>query len=253
MTYGRPRVIIAHSESGLREPAMAVARAAGYETIGVGDGHSVRLLLYGKPEPLALVVDVALPGALGLELCDEILTRELPTRSIMVAAVYSKTAYKRRPTQLYGAFDYIEQHHIADRLVDKLGRAVAVAAPGTPPVAVRSDPPLIELALLRKAGARRLEFDPVSEEDTVVSARRLARLVVADIALYAGDLIEEWVANGTDTGTLPKQLVADMAEGQRLFDSWVPMEIGRQRDYLGEALRRLGGTRRGLFGETLPG
>ena len=44
------------------------------------------------------------------------------TRVVLVASIYNRTGYKRRPTSLYGADDYVEQHHIPDALVGKLER-----------------------------------------------------------------------------------------------------------------------------------
>src|SRR5208337_2285915 len=53
-----------------------------------------------------------------------LLTRHRPpaadTKVVLLASVYRHTAYKRRPTSLYGAHDYVEQHHVPDLLPTKL-------------------------------------------------------------------------------------------------------------------------------------
>ena len=45
---------------------------------------------------------------------------------ILIASVFNKTAYKRTPHSLYGADDYVEQHHIPDMLPVKLARLIGL-------------------------------------------------------------------------------------------------------------------------------
>jgi CheY-like chemotaxis protein len=234
-----PRIVVAHDEPAIRDAALRVAREAGYEAVGVADGGSARVLLLAtRPVPAALVVDVALPGALGYELADEIARAGLRTRVILVASVYSKTAYKRRPSSLYGAHDYLEQHHVVDQLGPKLERAIRSidgAGEVAPLPAPLAHPP--ESAAIREAGEQRLSFryrDPAEAQDR---ARSLARLLVADLMLYAGDEVGAWAAAGA-RGPLPERLARDLAEGRRLFELRVPREIAGDQDYLLEALQQ---------------
>ncbi len=231
------RVVVAHSETAIRDSAMAVARVAGYEVIGVGDGASARSLLRSVPTPAALVVDVALPDVLGYELCEEIAALGLPTKVILIASVYSKTAYKRRPTNLYGASDYVEQHHIVDQLGDKLAHAIEVE--GLPHAVRRrsvSETGEHKAAAIREAGEGRLGFRYRSEREAMDRARGLARLLVADMALYGGETIAEWRAAGCP-GDYPDALAADVDEARRLFELRVPPEIAGAEDFFGAALR----------------
>jgi hypothetical protein len=69
-----------------------------------------------------MIVDVGLTGIYGFELCER-LKGDPDTRGIkiiLLSSVYGLTAYKRNPVTLYGADDYIEKHHIPDRLVPKI-------------------------------------------------------------------------------------------------------------------------------------
>jgi DNA-binding response OmpR family regulator len=227
-------VVVAHGEQAIRDSAVAVARAAGHEVIAVTDGESARLLLRSTPPPAALVVDVALPGALGYELCDEVAALGLPTRVVLIASVYSKTAYKRRPTSLYGAADYVEQHHIVDQLGPKLD-ALLEGHPA--PVRRRNitDTGEQKAMAIREAGEERLAFRYRSRAEGEQRARGLARLLVADMMLYAGDLISSWRAQGAP-GEVPEELRADVAEARRLYELRVPPELAAARDYFGEAL-----------------
>lgn len=235
------RVLVAHDDPSLRDSAMQVTRAAGYEVVGVADGESARVLLRSQPIPAALVVDVALPRVAAYELCDDISRLGLPTRVILIASVFSKTAYKRRPTSLYGADDYVEQHHIIDQLAPKLERALQAGAGGpTSPIPHRrlSDTAQHRALRIQEAGEARMAFRYTDRRDGIERAYRLARLIVADVLLYCGDEVAEWRAAGA-RGAIPTMLADDLDEGRRLFSLRVPDEIAVERDFIGEALTQL--------------
>jgi len=249
------RVVVAHGESAIRESAIAVARSEGYEVIGVADGLSARILLTSSPHPAALVVDVALPDVLGYELCEEVRRRELSTKVILVASVYSKTAYKRRPTSLYGASDYVEQHHIVDQLADKL-RSLLQGAESKPMDGARrrrlSATGEHKALKIREAGEDRMAFRYSNRGEALERARSLARLLVADLMLYCGDAVQAWRAAGA-SGEMPDAIAGDVEEGRRLYELRVPAEIARERDYFEEALREfLGSAGRALVDEAWP-
>jgi CheY-like chemotaxis protein len=245
------RVVVAHEADAIREAAMRVVRDVGYQAIGVAEGESAHVLLLSSPHPAALVVDVGLPRRLGYELVEDIRRAELPTRTILIASVYSKTAYKRRPSSLYGADDYVEQHHIPDQLAPKLVRLVPPLG-GAPSRLCRSggaeghEAPLIdvhdpyhltqeqraELAQIRAAGEGRLAFPHTTREESFERARRLARLIVADVILYNGAAVEA----GLERGDLADRIAADLYAGRELFAKRVPPEIAADRDFIGAAL-----------------
>jgi len=235
----KSRVVVAHSETAIRESAVAVARVAGYEVVGVADGESARILLHSLPSPAVLVVDVALPDVLGYELCDEVQQQQLATKVILVASVYSKTAYKRRPSSLYGASDYIEQHHIVDQLADKLRHLLAAPERGPLEVARRrrlSATGEHKALKIREASEARMAFRYRNRGEAIERAKGLARLLVADLVLYCGEAIQTWRAAGA-AGELPEALAADVEEGRRLYELRVPPEIASERDFFGEALQ----------------
>jgi len=220
---------------------MQVTRAAGYEVVGVVDGDSARVLLRSQPVPVALVVDVALPRVAAYELCDDIKRLGLPTRVILIASVFSKTAYKRRPTSLYGADDYVEQHHIIDQLAPKLERALTMASGGqSSPIPHRrlSETAQHRALRIQEAGEARLTFRYADRKDGLERAHRLARLLVADVLLYCGDEVRQWRDTGAG-GAVPTQLADDLDEGRRLFALRVPEEIATERDFVGDALTEL--------------
>src|SRR3954467_15930023 len=102
-----PQVLCAHESSTILETMRYLVENAGYGVTATDDGEEALGCLRGVPPPTVLVVDVALPGRAGFELIDEIRRLNLGTRTILIASVYNQTGYKRRPTSLYGADDYI--------------------------------------------------------------------------------------------------------------------------------------------------
>lgn len=71
------------------------------------------------------------------------------------------------------------------------------------------------------------EADP----DAVEKAKRFARIIVSDIALYNQALVVE----GIKTGTFYELLKNDIQEGRELYDKRVPAVIRQKKDYFQEA------------------
>lgn len=228
------RVVVAHEADAIREVAVRVVREAGYEPIGVAEGESAHMLLMTQPHPAALVVDVGLPGRLGYELVEDVRNGSLPTRVILVASVYSKTAYKRRPTSLYGADDYVEQHHIPDELAGKLARLVPLS-PGQSQARPVVSPAVAEE--IRVAGEKLLEFAAAGKggAEAHEEAHRLARLIVADMALYNGMAFE----GNRSLADVQARLGDDLRAARELFSLRVPREIAGDHDFVGAALAEL--------------
>lgn len=231
------RIVVAHEESTIRNLAAAVLRRAGYEVVAVADGDSARALLLAGPPPRGLVVDVGLTSEPFYSLCQLIGERGLPTKVVLIASVYSRTGYKRRPTELYGADDYVEQHHIVDALVEKIGALLEGQRPGWPRPGQGEDSFEEEDSKVRVAGERRLRFrhDTHGEADDL--AQRLAHLLVADLALYSAEEIAEWGRRELSVDDMPERLAQGLDEARRMFEERVPPEVAFDRDYVLEALR----------------
>ena len=124
---------------------------------------------------------MALPGAPGFERTGFELTG--PARDagvkvvILVASVFRRTSYKRRPDGLYGADDYVEIHHLGDHLPNRLRAHLGLADPELPSESLRE-----VLGTLNERGD-----DHLGEQ----TPHGLATLIVADLLLYNGDRITE--------------------------------------------------------------
>jgi len=138
----KPLILIAHDSKVVAEMIEQVVTEAGYSSAHAPDGlEALKMALQNKPQ--VMIVDVGLTGIYGFELCER-LKGDPETRSIkiiLLSSVYGLTAYKRSPVTLYGADDYIEKHHIPDRLVSKIQRLLSgepMEAPQAPPVPEQS-------------------------------------------------------------------------------------------------------------------
>lgn len=228
------RVMVAHSDRDLCDTIRSIIADAGFECILGHNGEDVLKAMDAAP-PQVAVVDVALQGLYAFEVVDKV--RRRPglenVRIILLSSVYNKAAYKRSPSSLYGADDYIEKHHIPDDLVFKVNRllvgAASVAGPARKGETVASGQELTSA----ESTAQSLDFiNSINEkiqtaEDHEVSgaeipeldrAKRLARIIVSDISLYYQDRIDEGILKGNWSDLLS----AEIREARRLFRERFP-------------------------------
>lgn len=228
------RVIAATDGSEIWSIMEEVLRDGGFVPWRVASGEEA-LRLIEEWKPAAAVLDVSLPGIPVFEICDRIRnnTDQSGMGIILLASVYEQTRYKRAPTSLYGADDYIEKHHLRDSLVPKI---VRLQKGGESVPSAHTPPPPAEREEAR--AHREAAFDPgqaEKEQDVIVreerfgpaetkdsardeSLRRFARIIVSDIALYNHELIEE----GVRQGNLRELLADDIAEGMKLYRTRAP-------------------------------
>jgi CheY-like chemotaxis protein len=224
----RPRVLFAHERPGVGRAVSRVLDRAGFTTVCTLEGTET-LAALGRERWAALVVDVALPGIPGYELVDRAhaMAAAAPAQGapivVLVASVYRPTAYKRRPTGLYGADDYVEIHHLGDllpaKLCERLGLSPWVPQPETLDAAA---------AALRDEGDERMH-----DHD----AHGLAKLIVADVVLYNGDAILE---AGSFAGA-ERAVADDLAIARDLFAQVLRAESRRvpMGDPIGAAFAEL--------------
>lgn len=176
------------------------------------------------------MVDVALQGLYAFEVVDKV--RRRPglggVKVILLSSVYNRMAYKRSPSSLYGADDYIEKHHIPDDLIPKVNRLALGAAPVAAP-ALREEEQAGKVLSKQEAVTQSLDYIKLvnekiqSAEDRQVGsdgvipdterARRLARIIVSDIALYYQERVDEGIRGGNWT----QLLAAEIQEARKLF------------------------------------
>lgn len=203
--------------------------------------------------PDVVLLDVALPTVYGFEICEQI--RDNPAlssvKTILIASIYDKTRYKREPQSLYGADDYIEKHHIPDSLAAKIYRLVfgQKAVETDIDEVTELDGEVCRDGSQYLSGGGAASQDAVREEirldeelktsvvespDMAVAhekARRLARIIVSDIALYN----QKKVTEGILAGTFHELFKEEIQEGTNLFLRRVSAEVREGTSYLEDA------------------
>jgi CheY-like chemotaxis protein len=231
----RPRILFAHERRGVARAVQRVLEREGFVCEHVSDG-SVCARRLADERWAGLVADVALPTVAGYELVQ--LARDAgPVAGaqvvVLVASVYRRTSYKRQPTRLYGADDYVEIHHLCDSLPRKLYRHLGLqpAELGLPPMPALMRTEAEARQALHVEGDTRLE-EPLADQ------RRLASLIVADMVLYNGDAIHQ----ALDLAEAEAAVGPDLDIARQLFAQVVRAEGGHiPGDPIGEAFASLMG------------
>lgn len=223
-------VLVAHGDHELCE---AIGEILGRDSIPYESCHHSDLALkkLGSGKFPVAVVDVALPGIFSFQLVEQVKGwgSPSPPKIILLSSVYNRTAYKRLPSSLYGADDYIEKHHMGDLLVPKIlllggsdiekaspsPKASGEAQPEEIPHAEAPEEPFLDKINEKIRGAEEHEVAPAptGAPEALEKAARLARIIVSDIALYNQVRVDE----GVTQGTFFTLLEHDIQEGRRLY------------------------------------
>ncbi len=249
------RAVVAVDGEATRELIVDVIKQRGIEVAEASSGAAAWTLIETL-SPGIILADVGLSEIFGFEIAERVRKSEIMKDAvvILVASLYDKTKYKREPDTLYGADDYIERHVIEDELLDKIDRAMQKRAAGqlgapqvsTPPpqAETSAEPASPPSAPERAEGTRVPEPRPVPlaapepkaaaqpHDKEHEAAKRLARIIISDIALYNQKAVEE----GVRTGILRDLLSADIAEGKKLYLERTPPFIVSSTDYYNEAI-----------------
>ena len=233
---GKPLILVANESKTFCQTVSDLLEENGINADSAYDGEEALQKIRGGRPDIA-IIDVALPKVFGFEVCETVKNDPSlkETKIILLAAIYDKTRYKRNPDSLYGADDYIEKHHIHDRLLDKIWEMVPQGSErtdtGSSAPQTHVVPPETEKDISSSAAE---DFKDVEGED-LFKAARLARIIISDIALYNEELVVEGVKNNN----LPDLLKDEVEEGRKLFMQRVSKDIWSKRDYLQESLDEL--------------
>jgi CheY-like chemotaxis protein len=242
----KKKIVIAHDGDSVLRLAESILTEEGYQVICESEGIAA-VMAIEREKPFLVLLDVALPRIYGFEICDRL--KNSPEsddiKVILLAAIYDKTRYKREPVSLYGADDYIEKHHIQDSLVKKVKRLAADVqpAPGTKvpreEEASRPAPEELHLHEEQKFEMRTEEINPGLAASSVgdhqvEAARRFARIILSDIALYNQGAVE----TGVRDGNFEEALAAELREGRDLYNGRVSVEVIATGDYFAEEISK---------------
>jgi predicted Zn finger-like uncharacterized protein len=240
------RIVVAHDGEPTLRLIESVLAEAGYSVTTVSEGVDA-VVAIEREKPFLTILDVALPRIYGFEICDRLKNSEesKDVKVILIASIYDKTRYKREPSSLYGADDYIEKHHIQDCILQKVQR-LAGHETASGQQAVREEtlchPPAPEEIPVRMQQAEEMRREELDESPAasavdaqqVEAARRFARIILSDIALYNQGAVEEGIRNDS----FHEVLAAELKEGRDLYDSRVQEDVRSSMDYFADEVEK---------------
>ena len=212
-------VLIAIEEDELGKLIQRILSGSGFRGDLAGSGKQALEALTKETSDL-LLVSVYLPDMMGYELLDRVAGEQTGKRipSILLSAVHHATRYKRAPTSLYGADDYLERHHLPDLLIPKVRRLLT---PGedTPERITPENvpPPTDEQVMLRRDLEVMERSGRVSADPKMGEIQRMCRVIVGDIALYNEDILAS-----TEPAKMLEAIAPDLTEGESLLMSKFP-------------------------------
>jgi len=223
---GGPEVLVAHESDTVAARIGVVLASCGLRPLHAGRGATAWSIIE-KRRPPALVLDVALGDIMSFQIIERVRQEAAlrDTKIVLVASVFNRAAYKRRPISLYGADDYVEQHHVHDFLPQKVCTLLQLPVP-----------------------TASLSKHAIDGQDTRVElpnrerVRALARSIVADIALYHREALAR-VARGEDSVDLAPML----AEGRRILAEMLGANPADGDDPVGEAYAAMMAEMRGVL------
>jgi len=248
-TLDTAKVLVAHSNPEILQSARAVLNDQGYKVITATDGIEVMVKAL-KELPFLTVVEVSLPKIYGFELCRKLKSREeaKAMKFILIASISDRSRYRREPSSLYGADDYIEAQDIPALLLEKINRLTAMPAEGAgkplpeekKPLRSPETPPstLTEPAGIKTEAtqpAAQAEPKPSAEktDEAVEKAKRLSRTIISDIYLYNSAKVMESIRNGNFYSVFESEL----REGQKHYDNRIPQAIRNSGNYYSETIK----------------
>jgi response regulator RpfG family c-di-GMP phosphodiesterase len=195
-----------------------------------------------RQNPQVAIVDVALPGLFAFEVVEKVRNRPglASVKIMLLSSVYNKMAYKRRPTTLYGADDYIEKHHIPQDLIAKIHKLIMDGHPAK--IGETTTPE--EVPTPREIDELKTRLQQAEESESVLAprelaeqakAQRLARIIASDISLYD----EAKVKEGIRSGTFFELFAEEIAEGRQHFLARIPESLPHRAMILDDAFNEL--------------
>lgn len=253
------KVVVAVEEAETAVKVQGVLSGAGFSPIAARDGLDA-IVRIERERPVAAVLGVSLGKVLGVDVC-EYFKADPETKSIvhvLVPSAYDASRYTRPATDLYSADAMVRSDEIEKRLVDKLFGALGVGvqrerigepariptAPAEPPLAAA--PPRFEVpAPPAPPPPPPAQEITAAQSEGVARARRLARTILSDIALYNAKMVEE----GIRGGSFREALRAEIQEGKDLYSLRIPEDVRTIADFYEEAVSEFIEKRRRAAGQ----
>ncbi len=221
-------VVVATAEAQIVDATASALEAWGLQALAVSHGAETMLAIQ-RTLPRVVILDTALPGMDGLQICEVIKRNESlqKIRVILIAdspdSQFVADLGEFGPDARRARMDLLDDLH---ELMSEFELPMSVGrAPSSSPAAPTEKP--------TASAADGLDEDRAK-------AARLARIVVSDIVLYQGEAFDR----ANLSGTLVEDFAVDLAEGRQLLSDRVDGRVCKERDHLVEELMRVAEERR---------
>lgn len=245
------KILVAHSNPVILNEIISILTKNGYRTITASDGIDAMVKAI-KEIPFLTVVEVALPKIYGFEVCKRLKLRDetKDMKFILVSSAYDKKRYRREPTSLYGADDYIEDHQVSELLIEKIDTIRGIRPGEKEEVERPPEEPMIERPEVKIAPEIKPPVTPVTTvvppaDEKVESAKRLARTIMSDIYLYNSAKVEESIRNNNFYSVF----AAEIKEGLKLYENRISQEVRARGDFFREAIENFIADKKRLYSQ----
>jgi len=217
----RPVAVVADGDASFAQGCMAWLAERRFEPHFAADGTHA-LLLIQRLAPAVAVIDAAVPGMYGFEIC-EFLKRDPALRSVrtvLLGTVHRAGRYRRPAKDVYGADAFVERTAAPEGLLPVLREFGLATDVGVSPPAWPATP----------QGVAQPTPSALATEDD--RARRLARVIASDLLMYHRAAF--------DAAAKPEDVVAaireDFENGRKVLVQRLGQAVAAQRDFLLEEL-----------------
>lgn len=250
--FRNQKVMIAATGMATNEIINETLANAGIEACPIGTDSDLLQQITEK-DPAIVILDIDKLSETGMEIIPQI--KEISDIKVLIlTSIYNVSRYKREPESLFGADGYIERQEIKSDLINRLNNIVSGLTISASQNILELTSPLSsdsELANITgnlaqiSAGAKKKDSpitpetsEAATEESTeedneeILAAQRLARIIISDIALYNQQKIEDGIKNAT----FFKLLREEVEEGRKLYNSRVSKEIQKKGNFYKNAI-----------------
>ncbi len=186
-----PLILIADEPRPFRSFLRNSLEEMGCRVIVLDDGAATDEYLRVSETPHVAFLNVVLPNLMGFELCERMKENPLlkKIKVVLIGAIFRIERFRRDPTNLYGADDYIEEFIAKQELRERMRK-------------------LLGLPLIEETGKESL-----TPSDTIEQAQRLARIILSDIVIYNLENVDRWILEDR----FRTELANEIQEGEQYF------------------------------------
>ena len=242
-SFDNNKVLVAHSNPNIVNEISNLLISHGVKVVSSTDGIDAMVKII-KELPFLVLIEVGLPKIYGFEVCKRLKSRPETrgTKFILISSIYDKDKYKREPSSLYEADDYIEEHQLGDSLIGKVERLMSgapvkekkeqpITQPDTSPQAPAPETVMKEKTVPEIKTEKATDTSPFQEQ--IERAKRLARTIISDIFLYNASKAEQSLKNDT----FFSDFAAEIKEGMKLYESRIPQEVRDTGEFFSSTIR----------------